>query len=277
MATVRTVLAALLLLVVVAPAWPQAEWRTGSIGKGTALWQAEGRRLAYRGGADYGWAVSGESIRDGFVEVRFRPLRGRRDRAAGVIWRWRDTDNYYMARANALEHNVVAYKVVDGRRMDLKPVGASAGAYGVETRVASGAWHRLRVDFSGPEFAVQFDGTLLFTVRDETFLDAGQVGLWSKADSVTQFEEFRAGEKSPEGAVAAPSRQSRLERTEGNQRSNGESSQRMVSSRWAPVETMQNGTPISSSSRARYWRALAGKSTSFLAPVVGVIQPDSSS
>ena len=203
MTTVRSVLAALLLLALVEPAWPQAEWRTGSSGKGTALWSAEGRRLAYRGGADFGWALSGEAIRDGFVEVRFRPLQGRRDRAGGVIWRWRDTDNYYMARANALENNVVAYKIVGGRRMDLKHVGGSASDYGVATRVASSTWHRLRVDFSGPESAVQFDGALLFTVRDETFLEAGQVGLWSKADSVTQFEEFRTGSTGPSRDEAA--------------------------------------------------------------------------
>jgi hypothetical protein len=192
----RPAVAFLLLLVLAAPAWPEAEWRTGTTGKGTAVWKAEGRRLAYRGGADFGWAVSGETIRDGFVEVRFRPIQGRRDRAGGVIWRWQDENNFYMARANALENNVVAYKIVDGRRTDLKPVGASAGDYGVATRVASNAWHRLRVDFQGAEFTVQFDGVPLFTVRDETFAKAGHVGLWSKADSVTQFEEFRAEPKS---------------------------------------------------------------------------------
>jgi hypothetical protein len=192
----RLAIAVLLLLVLGAPAWSQGEWRTGTTGKGAAVWRAEGRRLAYRGGADFGWALSGETIRDGFVEVRFRPLQGRRDRAGGVIWRWQDDNNFYMARANALEHNVVAYKVVGGRRTDLKPVGGTAGDYGVATRVASGAWHRLRVDFAGAEFIVQFDGVPLFTVRDETLPKAGEVGVWSKADSVTQFEEFRAEPKS---------------------------------------------------------------------------------
>lgn len=192
----RLIIAALLLLVLVAPAWPQVEWHTGTTGKGAAVWRAEGRRLAYRGGADFGWALSGETIRDGFVEVRLRPLQGRRDRAGGVIWRWQDANNFYIVRANALEHNVVAYKVADGRRTDLKPVGGSAGDYGVAIRVASGAWHRLRVDFNGPEYAVHFDGALIFTVRDQTFLKAGQVGVWSKADSVTQFEQFRAEPKS---------------------------------------------------------------------------------
>ncbi|HEY7650918.1 MAG TPA: hypothetical protein VID04_18115 [Methylomirabilota bacterium] len=192
----RPALTILLLLTLAAPAWPDTEWRTGTTGKGTAVWKTEGRRLAYRGGADFGWAVSGETIRDGFVEVRFRPVQGRRDRAGGVIWRWQDENNFYMARANALENNVVAYKVLEGRRTDLKPVGGAAGDYGVTTRVASNAWHRLRVDFDGAEFTVHFDGVPLFTVRDETFTKAGQVGVWSKADSVTQFEEFRAEPKS---------------------------------------------------------------------------------
>lgn len=189
----RLALTAMLLLALAAPAWPEGKWRTGGTSKGTAVWREEGRRLTYRGGADYGWAVTAEPIRDGFVDVRFRAREGRRDRAGGVVWRWQDPGNYYLARANALENNIVAYKVVDRRRTDLKPLGAAAGAYGVATRIASRAWHRLRVDFNGTEFAVRFNGALLFTVRDETFPETGHVGVWSKADSVTQFEDFRAG------------------------------------------------------------------------------------
>jgi hypothetical protein len=169
-------------------------WESGSTGRGTARWEVSERQLVYRGGADFGWAVSGPALQDGFVEVRFRPLEGRADQAGGVVWRWQDANNYYIARANALENNVVAYKMVNGRRTDLKPVGAGARAYGVSVTVAPKAWHTLRVEFSGGEFVVRFDAEAApFTVRDETLKSAGRVGVWSKADSVTEFEAFRSG------------------------------------------------------------------------------------
>ena len=108
------------------------------------------------------------------------------------MWRWQDANNYYIARANALENNVVAYKMVNGKRTDLKPVGAGARAYGVTATVTPRAWHTIRADFKGPEFVVRFDKDVAtFTVRDETLKAAGRVGVWSKADSVTEFEEFR--------------------------------------------------------------------------------------
>ena len=170
------------------------DWLTGLTGRGTARWVQDGGRLAYHGGATFGWAVlPTSSLRDGFVQVRFKPVAGREDRAGGVVWRWRDGNNYYVARGNALEGNVVAYKVVGGRRSDLKPVGAGAGAYGAKVPVAPGVWHVLRVDFAGPEFTVTFDGRRLFTVRDETLPGPGAVGIWSKADSVTEFEGFEYG------------------------------------------------------------------------------------
>jgi len=136
------------------------------------------------------------SLTDGFVQARFKPISGREDQAGGVVWRWRDADNYYVARANALENNVVAYKVVGGRRTAIAPVGTPAGTYGIDTKVAAGAWHTLRVEFQGPEAAVIYDGARLFTVRDETLHDAGKVGVWSKADSVTQFDSLQHGDKS---------------------------------------------------------------------------------
>ena len=169
-------------------------WLTGLTGSGAARWTENEGTLQYSGGATFGWAVLPKiSVRDGFVQVRFKPISGRQDQAGGVVWRWRDANTYYVARANALEGNVVAYKVVTGRRTDLKPMGALARAYGVNTPVASGVWHTLRVDFAGPEFSVTFDGQPLFTVRDETFLEPGAVGVWSKADSVTDFRAFEHG------------------------------------------------------------------------------------
>jgi hypothetical protein len=184
--------AAVLAVAAVTSAQPSGGWLTGQTGRGTARWTRQGETLSYEGGAAFGWAVrEGTSHRDGWVETRFKPMTGREDRAGGVVWRWRDADNYYVARANALEDNVVAYKVVRGRRTDLTPVGAAPGTYGVKVPVPTGAWHTLRVDFTGAQFEITYDGRHLFAVRDDTFPDAGLVGIWSKADSVTEFTQFR--------------------------------------------------------------------------------------
>ena len=184
--------AAALAVAAVTSAQPSGGWLTGQTGRGTARWTRQGETLTYEGGAAFGWAVrEAASYRDGWVETRFKPMTGREDRAGGVVWRWRDADNYYVARANALEDNVVAYKVVRGRRTDLTPVGAAPGTYGVKVPVPTGAWHTLRVDFTGAQFEITYDGRHLFAVRDETFRDAGLVGIWSKADSVTEFTQFR--------------------------------------------------------------------------------------
>ena len=184
--------AAALAVAAVTSAQPSGGWLTGQTGRGTARWTRQGETLTYEGGAAFGWAVrEGASYRDGWVETRFKPVTGREDRAGGVVWRWRDADNYYVARANALEDNVVAYKVVRGHRTDLTPVGAAPGTYGVKVPVPTGAWHTLRVDFTGAQFEITYDGRHLFAVRDETFRDAGLVGIWSKADSVTEFTQFR--------------------------------------------------------------------------------------
>lgn len=184
--------AALVAIAGIAGAQTDGAWLTGATGRGTALWSQQGGTLAYHGGATFGWAVlRGISIRDGSVAVRFKPVEGREDRAGGVLWRWQDANNYYVARGNALEDNVVAYKVVGGRRTDLTPVGAARGSYGMKVPVAAGTWHMLRVDFSGADFVVTFDGRRLFAVRDETFATPGAVGVWSKADSVTEFEQLQ--------------------------------------------------------------------------------------
>ena len=175
-------------------------WQSGGTGRGTARWEVTERQVIYRGGADFGWAVNGPPIQDGFVEVRFRPVAGQNDQAGGVVWRWQNKDNYYVARANALENNVVAYRMIAVKRTDLKLKGVSGQSYGVQATVTPRAWHTLRVDFKGPEFVVRFNRDMTFTVRDETIAAAGRVGIWSKADSVTEFEEFLFGR--PGGSVS---------------------------------------------------------------------------
>ncbi|WCJ59002.1 DUF1080 domain-containing protein [Fontisphaera persica] len=131
-------------------------------------------------------------LRDGWVSVRFKTVSGELDQAAGVVWRYQSATNYYICRANAREDNVVLYKVQQGKRTALPLVGRKDG-YGVEQKVTPGQWHTLRVEFRGPRSTVFFDGQKLLEVEDETFTQAGRIGLWTKADSVTMFDDFDWG------------------------------------------------------------------------------------
>jgi hypothetical protein len=131
------------------------------------------------------------SLADGSVSVRFKPVSGKTDQAAGLVWRYKDPNNYYIVRANALEDNVVLYKVENGKRSSLAPKGTASDTYGVKQKVPSGAWSSLGVTFKGRSFVVQFDGKTLFEVEDATFSGPGKVGLWTKADSVTYFDDFQ--------------------------------------------------------------------------------------
>jgi hypothetical protein len=123
------------------------------------------------------------------LSVRFKPVSGRVDQAAGLVWRFQNENNYYIVRANALEDNVVLYKVQNGTRTDL-PVKGEGRTYGKKAEVPSGQWSRLRVVVDGPRFEVHFNGTKLYDVEDTTFSQAGKIGVWTKADSVTQFDDL---------------------------------------------------------------------------------------
>lgn len=127
---------------------------------------------------------------NGSVGVRFKPVSGHRDQAAGIVWRYKDADNYYIVRANALESNVVLYKVEGGKRISLEPKGTPSKTYGVKHKVPRDTWSALRVEFEGPRFVVLFDGAKIMEVEDATFPSAGRTGLWTKADSVTYFDNF---------------------------------------------------------------------------------------
>jgi len=121
------------------------------------------------------------SARDVAATVRFRPVDGRVDQAAGLVLRYRDAGNYYIARANALEDNVRLYRVVGGRRVQFA---------GVDVRVPRDRWQTLRLSVEGDRFEVALEGRPLFSASDRTFSDAGQVGLWTKADSLTHFDDL---------------------------------------------------------------------------------------
>ena len=128
----------------------------------------------------------GVSLADGFVEVKFKPENGREDQAGGVVWRWKDGDNYYVARANALENNVSLYYTENGRRNTLKYVDAP---------VPRNVWHTLRVEFAGTRIKVLLDGKPYIEQDDSHIRGPGAVGVWTKADSVTAFDDFSYGAK----------------------------------------------------------------------------------
>ena len=115
------------------------------------------------------------------MSVRFKTVSGSVDQAAGLVARFRDKDNYYVARANALEDNVRFYKVVDGRRTQLA---------GSDVKVTPQTWHALKLSLKMHTFEVWLDGTRLFGGDDMALQEAGEVGLWTKADSVTAFDDF---------------------------------------------------------------------------------------
>jgi hypothetical protein len=123
------------------------------------------------------------------LSVRFKPVSGQVDQAAGLVWRYQDENNYYIVRANARENNVVLYKVQNGRRTDL-PLKGEGRTYGKPSKVPTGQWGTLRVVARGPIFEVYHDGRKLYEVEDTTFSQAGKVGVWTKADSVTYFDDL---------------------------------------------------------------------------------------
>lgn len=115
------------------------------------------------------------------LSVKCQPISGKVDQACGLVLRYRDEQHYYITRANALEQNVRFYKVVNGQRQQL---ASWSGA------VASGVWHQLQVEAQGDRFVIFWDGQRVMEVVDQTFREAGKIGLWTKADSVTVFDDL---------------------------------------------------------------------------------------
>ncbi len=174
---------------------PPPGWTATKTGTGNAKWTVEPddsapskpNVLKQSGRATYPVCIKDDtSLKDGFVEVKFKPISGKEDQAGGVVWRAKDPNNYYIARANALEDNVTIYHTINGRRTEKKRTNM---------KVATNVWHTLRVEFQDSHFTVTLDGKKAITWDDNTFKDAGKVGVWTKADSVTLFDDFSYGPK----------------------------------------------------------------------------------
>jgi hypothetical protein len=170
-----------------------AGWEQGVTGRGTPKWAVHVDESApskpnvvrQSGSGTFPWLVRrGTSIENGFVEVKFKSLAGKEDQAGGLVWRWKDGDNYYVARANALENNISLYYTQGGRRITIKYVDAP---------VPPKVWHTLRVEFSAARIRVALNGKTYIDLQDQHIKGAGAVGMWTKADSVTAFDDFSYG------------------------------------------------------------------------------------
>ncbi|MBZ5624783.1 MAG: hypothetical protein LAQ69_39695 [Acidobacteriia bacterium] len=122
-------------------------------------------------------------LRDGDVSVRIKPIGGRESQGGGLVWRYRDENNYYLVRANARENNVSVYKVENGR--------PSQVLAGVKHDIPINGWSILKVSARGNRFQVYVDHRRILQGEDNTFSGSGSVGLWTVADSVTYFDDFR--------------------------------------------------------------------------------------
>jgi hypothetical protein len=146
------------------------------------LAQIDGDATDYR----FPIAYTGPELKDLRVSVKCKPVAGKVDQGCGIVWRLKDKDNYYITRANALEDNVHLYRVVQGRRIRFA---------GWDGKVASGAWHELAVEMAGDHLQVFFDGKKVIDDHDGTFKEAGKFGVWTKADSIVQFDDLTATPK----------------------------------------------------------------------------------
>jgi hypothetical protein len=122
------------------------------------------------------------SYKDVEVRVAFKAVAGQIDQGGGIVWRYRDADNYYLARMNPLESNYRVYKVERGKRTQL---GTKE-----DLKVPAGEWHVLKIKQAGDHIECWLDGTKHLDVKDDTFAAAGRVGLWTKADARTHFDEL---------------------------------------------------------------------------------------
>jgi hypothetical protein len=146
---------------------------------------------------DYRFPIAiaeGTSYKDLALSVRFKAISGKVDQGAGLVFRLKDKDNYYIVRANALEDNFRLYHVVNGRRIQFA---------GANFKVTSQEWHEIKVEARGDEFKCYYDGQLKFSAKDTTFQEGGKVGLWTKADSVIYFDDLTVQELVG-SALAAP-------------------------------------------------------------------------
>jgi len=128
--------------------------------------------------------LDGASYKDLDISVRLKAVAGKNDQGGGLVWRAKDKDNYYVARYNPLEDNLRVYKVEGGKRTQLDHADVPGNK----------DWHTLRITMVGREILGYLDGKKFLVAEDSTFPDAGKIGLWSKADAQSYFDDLTVSE-----------------------------------------------------------------------------------
>jgi hypothetical protein len=160
---------------------------SGEVGTWTVVNSDSGNALAQsakNANAVFNIALIGDTnAKDVDLSVRMKAVAGETDQGGGLVWRAKDAKNYYLVRYNPLEDNYRLYKVVDGKRTLIQNVDIPHSA----------GWHTLRVTMIGDQIACYYDGKKFVESKDTTFPAAGKIGLWSKADAQTQFDDLTLG------------------------------------------------------------------------------------
>lgn len=160
--------------------------------KDNAKWKFAAGKWERRGGVlaqtaeTQPWAVAileERKFGDVDVTVKFRPISGKEDASGGIVFRAHDAKNYYLVRANGLEDNFRLYTMKEGSRSQLASAKVDAPKLG--------EWHTIRVVAKGTKIQAYLDGKLKIDHEDKTYAE-GYVGLWTKADSVTEFDDLEA-------------------------------------------------------------------------------------
>jgi hypothetical protein len=172
-----------------------AGWKAAQTGKGMSVWKVvadetapskNGVALAQTTAdpkATFNLCVAEDTnFKDVEVSVAFKAMKGEADQGGGIVWRYQDANNYYIARMNPLEDNFRVYKVVDGKR--------HKEFQNAEVKFPTGEWHVLKITMKGDQIECSLDGKKYLEVKDDTFTKAGKVGLWTKADAQTYFDQF---------------------------------------------------------------------------------------
>ena len=163
--------------------WKVVEDGTAPSQSGVALAQT-----AKSPGGVFNICVAEDSkYKDVTLSVSFKAIAGESDQGGGFVWRYQDNNNYYICRMNPLEDNYRVYHVVNGKRIQ---IGTKEGV-----KIPAGEWHKLKVEVKGNKMEGYLDGQKLWEVTDDTFKEAGKVGLWTKADAQSHFDQFTVSGK----------------------------------------------------------------------------------
>ena len=175
-------------------------WKAAQTGKGESVWKVVADDTAP---SKSGFALSqttadpnagfnlcvadAPNLTDVEATVSFKAVKGEKDQGGGIVWRYQDANNYYIARMNPLEDNFRVYKVVDGKR--------TKEFQNAEVKVPTGEWHILKIKMTGDHIECFLDGKKHLDVKDDSIAKAGKIGLWTKADAQTYFDQFTVSGK----------------------------------------------------------------------------------